>query len=74
MDELTQCHAIVLNKCLMIKLSRMAVLPRKGLGQKWGQGHGTAVQKRIWQSPPKWNGIRRWGRVRLLLPPHPFLC
>lgn len=32
MDELTQCHAIVLNKRLMIKVSWMAVCP-EGLGQ-----------------------------------------
>lgn len=45
MDELTQCHAIVLNKRLMIKVSWMAVC----LGRAWARSGvramGTAVQK-----------------------------
>ena len=37
MDELTQCHAVVLSKCLMIKLSRMAVCSG-GPGPEVGPG------------------------------------
>ena len=48
------------------------------LGRAWARSGAramvTAVQKRLWQSPPKWDGIRRWGWVRLLLLPHPSLC
>ena len=60
MDELTQCHAIVLNKRLMIKVSWMAVCLGRAWARSGARAMGTAVQK-IWQSPPKWDRTGREG-------------
>lgn len=60
MDELTQCHAIVLNKRLMIKVSWMAVC----LGRAWARSGARAMglrYRRFDKAHPNGTGLE--GKV-----------